>query len=139
MGSSTDWPEFVMEVTNKTKADVKGGTLVQYENRLRLLDVSQVPKTHLQEFKSDKTFSLFNTNNLWIKLGAVERVLSEGSLNLDMIANHKTLENNLKTIQFERSIGSGMTSFNHSRGMLFKKVIYLIYFTQNEHFSYFVL
>ena len=33
-----------MEVTDKTRADVKGGTLIQYEDRLRLLELAQVPK-----------------------------------------------------------------------------------------------
>ena len=31
-----------MEVTDKTRADVKGGTLIQYEGKLRLLEVAQV-------------------------------------------------------------------------------------------------
>lgn len=61
-------PEFVMEVTDKTKADVKGGTLIQYEHKLRLLEIAQVPKDHVDDFKSVKTFKFFNTNNLWIKL-----------------------------------------------------------------------
>ena len=30
------------QVTDKTRADVKGGTLIQYEGRLRLLEVAQV-------------------------------------------------------------------------------------------------
>merc|ERR1719443_1262727 len=30
--------EFVMEVTDKTRADVKGGTLIQYEGKLRVLE-----------------------------------------------------------------------------------------------------
>lgn len=60
--------EFVMEVTEKTKADVKGGTLMQYENKLRLLEIAQVPKDHVDEFKSVKKFRYFNTNNLWVKL-----------------------------------------------------------------------
>ena len=34
--------EFVMEVTDKTRADVKGGTLIQYEGKLRLLEAAQV-------------------------------------------------------------------------------------------------
>ena len=34
--------EFVMEVTDKTRADVKGGTLIQYEGHLRLLEAAQV-------------------------------------------------------------------------------------------------
>ena len=36
--------EFVMEVTDKTRADVKGGTLIQYEGHLRLLEAAQVPR-----------------------------------------------------------------------------------------------
>ena len=60
--------EFVMEVTEKTKADVKGGTLIQYQGKLRLLEVAQVPKVHEEEFKSVKKFNVFNTNNLWIQL-----------------------------------------------------------------------
>lgn len=57
-----------MEVTDKTRADVKGGTLIKYDNKLRLLEIAQVPKDHLEDFKSVKTFKIFNTNNLWIKL-----------------------------------------------------------------------
>ena len=53
------------QVTNKTRADVKGGTLIEYEGKLRLLEVAQVPKSHLEEFKSIKKFSVFNTNNIW--------------------------------------------------------------------------
>nr|CAI5837904.1 unnamed protein product [Callosobruchus analis] len=60
--------EFVMEVTDKTRADVKGGTLIQYEGKLRLLEIAQVPKEHVDDFKSIKTFKFFNTNNIWVKL-----------------------------------------------------------------------
>ena len=40
--------EFVMEVTDKTRADVKGGTLIEYDNHLRLLEIAQVPKKHVR-------------------------------------------------------------------------------------------
>ncbi len=46
----------------------QGGTLIQYENKLRLLEIAQVPKEHVDDFTSVKTFKFFNTNNLWIKL-----------------------------------------------------------------------
>jgi len=46
----------------------QGGTLVHYENKLRLLEIAQVPKEHVDDFKSIKTFKFFNTNNLWAKL-----------------------------------------------------------------------
>ena len=57
--------EFIMEVTEKTMADVKGGTLVQYENKLRLLELAQVPKEFVEEFKSVRKFNVFNTNSIW--------------------------------------------------------------------------
>lgn len=34
--------EFVMEVTEKTRSDVKGGTLIQYDDKIRLLEIAQV-------------------------------------------------------------------------------------------------
>lgn len=44
--------EFLMEVTDKTKADVKGGTLIDYEGSIRLLEIAQVSSEHTEEFKS---------------------------------------------------------------------------------------
>lgn len=42
--------EFLMEVTDKTKADVKGGTLIRYDDQIRLLEIAQVPVEHVQEY-----------------------------------------------------------------------------------------
>ena len=36
-----------MEVTDKTRSDVKGGTLIKYEDRVQLLEIAQVPKDHV--------------------------------------------------------------------------------------------
>ena len=68
LGESEGKCEFLMEVTDKTRADVKGGTLIEYEDKLRLLEIAQVPKDHVDDFKSIKKFKIFNTNNLWVKL-----------------------------------------------------------------------
>ncbi|XP_059621585.1 UTP--glucose-1-phosphate uridylyltransferase isoform X1 [Phlebotomus argentipes] len=103
--------EFVMEVTDKTRADVKGGTLIQYENKLRLLEIAQVPKEHVDDFKSVKTFKFFNTNNIWAKLDAIERVLKENTLNMEIIVNNKTLDNGLRVIQLETAVGAAMKCF----------------------------
>lgn len=78
-----DKHEFVMEVTDKTRADVKGGTLIQYENKLRLLEIAQVPKEHVDDFKSVKTFKFFNTNNLWAKLDGELKVFYSNLLCLN--------------------------------------------------------
>lgn len=40
--------DFVMEVTDKTRADVKGGTLIRFEEKLRLLEIAQVRMPPLQ-------------------------------------------------------------------------------------------
>jgi len=109
--------EFVMEVTDKTRADVKGGTLIQYENKLRLLEIAQVPNEHVDEFKSVKTFKFFNTNNIWAKLDAIERVLNEKSMNMEIIVNNKTLDNGLRVIQLETAVGAAMKCFENAIGI----------------------
>nr|KAH0807299.1 hypothetical protein GEV33_015492 [Tenebrio molitor] len=97
--------------------DEWGGTLIQYENKLRLLEIAQVPKEHVDAFKSVKTFKFFNTNNLWAKLDAIERVLDEGSLSLEIIINNKTLNNGLNVIQLETAVGAAMKSFEGGIGI----------------------
>lgn len=116
LNSGSQPPEFVMEVTDKTRSDVKGGTLIQYENKLRLLEIAQVPKEHVDEFKSIKKFKFFNTNNLWIKLDAIERVL-HNDLNLEIIVNNKTLDKNINIIQLETAVGAAMKNFNGGLGI----------------------
>ncbi|XP_073969935.1 UDP-glucose pyrophosphorylase isoform X4 [Rhodnius prolixus] len=113
-GTST---EFLMEVTDKTKADVKGGTLIHYEDKLRLLEIAQVPKDHIDDFKSVKTFKFFNTNNLWVKLSAIRRIITEASLNMEIIVNHKTLSNNINIIQLETAVGDAMKCFEGCLGI----------------------
>nr|WIM01465.1 UTP-glucose-1-phosphate uridylyltransferase [Limnephilus lunatus] len=109
--------EFVMEVTDKTRADVKGGTLIQYENKLRLLEIAQVPSERIEDFKSVKTFKFFNTNNLWVKLDAIERVLDQGSLDMEIIINNKTLADGLNVIQLETAVGAAMKVFDGGIGI----------------------
>lgn len=46
--------DFLMEVTDKTKADVKGGTLIDYEGQIRLLEIAQVPSEHVEDFKASE-------------------------------------------------------------------------------------
>ena len=135
--------EFLMEVTDKTTADVKvngneksaydmdglvilmclfyfqGGTLIQYQNKLRLLEIAQVPKEHVEDFKSVKTFKFFNTNNLWAKLTAIERIIENQTLDMEVIVNPKTLDNGLNVIQLETAVGAAMKCFEGSIGKNF--------------------
>jgi UTP--glucose-1-phosphate uridylyltransferase len=108
--------EFLMEVTDKTRADVKGGTLIQYEDKLRLLEIAQVPPEHIDDFKSVKTFKFFNTNNIWVKLDAIQRILNEKRLNMEIIVNNKTLDSGHRVIQLETAVGAAMKCFENAQG-----------------------
>jgi len=109
--------EYVMEVTDKTRADVKGGTLIEYEGHAKLLEIAQVPADKVEEFKSIKKFKIFNTNNLWVNLRAIDRVLKEGSLDdIDIIINPKT-EKGKAILQLEIAAGAAIQYFRNARGI----------------------
>uniref|UniRef100_A0A0B7AN08 UTP--glucose-1-phosphate uridylyltransferase n=1 Tax=Arion vulgaris TaxID=1028688 RepID=A0A0B7AN08_9EUPU len=110
-------PEFVMEVTDKTRADIKGGTLVDYEGKLRLLEFAQVPADHVDEFKSVRKFKIFNTNNLWISLNAIKRNVEEETMHMEIIVNPKTLDNGMNVIQLETAAGAAIKSFDRAVGI----------------------
>ena len=52
---------------------------------------TQVPKEHEEDFKSVKKFNVFNTNNLWMKLETVQQNVQEGTLDMEIIVNPKSL------------------------------------------------
>lgn len=117
ISKGTNAPTFVMEVTDKTMADVKGGTLVEHEGKLRLLEIAQVPKDHVDEFKSVKKFRIFNTNNLWMHLKTIRDLVEARKLELDIIVNPKHLESGADVIQLETAAGAAMKYFDRAIGI----------------------
>jgi len=109
--------EYAMEVTNKTKSDVKGGTLIEYEGKAKLLEIAQCPPSKVDEFKSIKKFKIFNTNNLWVSLEALHRVLTEKTFQLDIIVNNKKLSNGSSVIQLETAAGAAIQFFKNGKGI----------------------
>ena len=71
---------------------LQGGTLIEYENKLRLLEIAQVPKDKIDEFKSVSKFKIFNTNNLWISLPAVKKLTDAGDMDMEVIVNNKVIK-----------------------------------------------
>jgi len=109
--------EYIMEVTDKTRADIKGGTLIKYHGQIKLLEVAQVPKQHVPEFQSIKKFKIFNTNNLWINLRAIKRIVEAGSMGqIDIIANPKSV-NGTNVIQLETAAGAAIQFFTKAHGI----------------------
>jgi UTP--glucose-1-phosphate uridylyltransferase len=110
--------EFVMELTVKTRADIKGGTLIDYKNNIRLLEIAQVPSKHVDDFKSVKKFKYFNTNNLWVSLPAVKRVIQTGELKMEIIVNPKTVSETRENIlQLETAAGAAIKHFRGAHGI----------------------
>ncbi|CAE6434640.1 unnamed protein product [Rhizoctonia solani] len=115
--------DYMMELTDKTRADVKGGTIIEYEGKLRLLEVAQVPSEHVEDFKSVTKFKIFNTNNLWMNLKAIKQWMDQGSLDdgsdggLDIIINPKVADDGQPVIQLETAVGAAIRHFPGACGI----------------------
>lgn len=105
--------DYVMEVTDKTINDVKGGNIIEYNGILELLEIAQVPKENIDDFYDINKFRVFNTNNIWINLETIKSKLTDKSLNLDVIINKK-MHNGIPIIQLETAIGSAIKIFENS-------------------------
>jgi UTP--glucose-1-phosphate uridylyltransferase len=112
--------EYIMELTPKTRADVKGGTIIDYDGAVRLLEIAQVPKEHVEDFKSIKKFKYFNTNNLWINLKAIKRVVEANELAMEIIPNMKNISVgsvDVPILQLETAVGAAIRHFHGAHGV----------------------
>ncbi|ESX02989.1 hypothetical protein KL918_002238 [Ogataea parapolymorpha] len=113
--------EYIMELTDKTRADVKGGTLINYNGQVRLLEIAQVPKDHVEDFKSIKKFTNFNTNNLWINLRAIKRLVEANALEMEIIPNSKSISvgnSEMQVLQLETAVGAAIRHFKGAHGVV---------------------
>jgi UTP--glucose-1-phosphate uridylyltransferase len=108
---------FLMEVTQKTAADTKGGTLYQEKGRIKLLEVANVPPEHIAEFCGQQKFKIFNTNNIWINLVHLKELLKEGPLDLDVIVNRKMVKGQ-SVLQLETAVGTAFNCFPKAVGLI---------------------
>ncbi|XP_059623271.1 UTP--glucose-1-phosphate uridylyltransferase [Cornus florida] len=108
--------EYCMEVTPKTLADVKGGTLISYDGKVQLLEIAQVPDEHVNEFKSIEKFKIFNTNNLWVNLKAIKRLVEANALKMEIIPNPKEVDG-VKVLQLETAAGAAIKFFDNAIGI----------------------
>lgn len=103
--------DFLMETTPKTPADIKGGTVIRYQKKLFLLEKSQVPEKHIQEFEN---FPIFNTNNIWINLESLLTQMKQTPFSLPLISNQKMIHNRT-VIQLETAMGAAIQYFNQPK------------------------
>ncbi|THD25795.1 UDP-glucose pyrophosphorylase [Fasciola hepatica] len=109
--------DFLMEVTPKTPSDIKGGTLVKFGRKLRLLELAQVPENYIEDFTSVRKFKFFNTNNLWVNLKAMAKLLVEKRISMELIVNPKTVNKSIPVLQLEEAAGAAIHNFDKPRGL----------------------
>ena len=111
---------FMMEVAQKTPSDIKGGHLARFKNgRLVLRESAQCPKEELDAFSDIHRYRYFNTNNIWIRLDALQALIRRrGVLALPMIVNPKTIDprdpDSPPVYQIESAMGAAISLFDNA-------------------------
>jgi UTP--glucose-1-phosphate uridylyltransferase len=108
--------DFLMEVTDRTNADRKGGTPVWYDGRLDLLEIAQVSPDERVAFQDVHRFPFFNTNNIWVNLEVLQTALSNGPLDLPVIQNRKHVAGEA-VLQLETAMGAALGCFHGSKAL----------------------
>ncbi|UCD79769.1 MAG: UTP--glucose-1-phosphate uridylyltransferase [Desulfobacterales bacterium] len=108
---------FMMEVAEKTPADIKGGHLARHENgSLILREAAQCPEDELEKFQDIERYRYFNTNNIWINLNALKALFDQQKIiHLPLILNPKTMDprdkNSPPVYQIECAMGAAISLF----------------------------
>ncbi|NLL13573.1 MAG: UTP--glucose-1-phosphate uridylyltransferase [Fibrobacter sp.] len=115
---------FLMEVTDRTWMDRKGGHLARHKDgRLILREAAQCPEQDRQYFQDISRHSYFNTNNLWINLLDLKKLLDENNniLNLPMICNRKKIDptdpDSAEVFQLESAMGTAISIFSNASAL----------------------
>ena len=108
--------EFMAEVTDRTKREqqavVGGHVLAEVDGRLgsvgydKLADVERNPRGREQ-------YNFYNTNNLWVSLRAIQRLVAQDSLHMDVSVNELSVHG-MPVVQLERAAGTAMQHFEKS-------------------------
>jgi len=119
--------DFAAEVTPKTMLDVKGGTLIDQGGQLRLLEIAQVPRDHISDFTSIRKFSIFNTNNMWVRMQAMKEIVDSGRIysDLDLIVNRKPFGKGRTVVQLEIASAASISFFKRSVGICVPRTRFL--------------
>ncbi len=113
--------DFMLEAADRTPADRKGGHLCRLANgRLALRESAQCHPEGVDAFQDVNRYRYFNTNNLWLHLPSVARLLGDhgGFLPLATVVNSKTLDPkdpaSAPVFQLETVMGTAISLFERA-------------------------
>ncbi len=112
---------FMMEVADRTEADIKGGHLARLKTGgLILREIAQCPEEEMEEFQDINVYRYFNTNNIWLNLLSLKDKLkgAANNLRLPMIINPKRIDpkdaSSPEVYQIETAMGSAISLFERA-------------------------
>ncbi len=112
---------FMMETAGRTSSDKKGGHLARMKSGgYTLREIAQCPEDDQEDFQDIRKHRYFNTNNIWIHLPSLKKVLDRknGVMELPMIRNEKTLDprdpDSPFVYQLETAMGSAISVFDRA-------------------------
>jgi len=108
--------DFLIEVTDRTEVDRKGGALVLRDGKLDLLEIAQVAPEERDAFMDISRFRVFNTNNVWVDLKALAEAIDWQMFNLPVIRNRKIVAG-VEVVQLETAMGAAVGAFARARGL----------------------
>lgn len=116
--AKSDTP-FMMECCQRTENDKKGGHLALRgkDKQLVLRESAMCAEEDHAAFQDISTHQFFNTNNLWIRLDKLKKIIdtNNGFIPLPMIKNSKTVDpkddSSTKVIQLETAMGAAIECF----------------------------
>ena len=109
---------FMVEVADRTEADIKGGHLARLKTGgLTLREIAQCPDEEIEEFQDINVYKYFNTNSIWVNLLFLKEQLKKTGniLELPMIINPKKIDpkddSSAEVYQIETAMGSAISVF----------------------------
>lgn len=116
---------FMMEVADRTEMDRKGGHLALRgdDGQLILRELAQTSPEDHEAFQDVSRHKYFNTNNLWLNLPALRRLVTarNNMLGLPMIRNAKTVDPRdfatTPVYQLETAMGSAISVFKGAQAI----------------------
>ena len=132
---------FMMEVAERTPADLKGGHIARHVNGgLILRESAQCPSSELDAFRDIGCYRFFNTNNIWVNLKFLLTLIQEEkTVRLPMILNPKTLDPrnaySPAVFQLETAMGAAVALFKGARAVRVPKTRFFPVKTCNDLLS----
>ncbi|HLJ04350.1 MAG TPA: UTP--glucose-1-phosphate uridylyltransferase [Solirubrobacteraceae bacterium] len=132
--------EFLMEVVEGTEAERKGGHIARRrsDGQLVLRESAQTSDEDQESFRDFRRWRYYNTNNLWVNLESLSRLLEEndGVLALPLIVNRKTVDprdsDSTPVLQLESAMGAAIGSFQGAALLLVPRSRFVPVKTTND-------